>query len=256
MNSKYSIHKFFLSIKLMSESSTTINVIGVGLPRTGTSSLKTALELLLSQPCYHIIETITKNQYDIDRWQKLFNEVRKTNPDEMVIHRGLSEILNGYASVTDIPACGFYRELMNVYPYSKFVLTIRDKNDWLSSLRQTILPKTSHSNTLVVDKVKHILGLDTRFVKMAFDSLTFAFRRGEIDFDDDAVLLECFDEYNELVVGSVPSSRLLIHKLGDGWEPLCQFLNVNVPRHIPYPHVNDRKETQKRVDVLKEIDVC
>lgn len=103
----------------MSESSTTINVIGVGLPRTGTSSLKTALEILLSQPCYHIIETMTKNQYDIDRWQKLFNEARKINSNEMVIHRGLNEILNGYASVTDIPACGFYRELMTVYPYSK-----------------------------------------------------------------------------------------------------------------------------------------
>ncbi|CAI2731958.1 unnamed protein product [Schistosoma spindalis] len=255
MKAKYSIHKFFLLIEFMSEPSTTINVIGAGLPRTGTSSLKTALEILLPQPCYHIIETVTKNHCDIDRWQKLLNETKKTKPDETVIHEGLGEILNGYASVTDIPACGFYRELMNVYPYSKVILTIRDKNDWLSSLRQTILPKTNHSHTLVVDKVKHILGLDAEFVKMAFDSLTFAFRKEGIDFDDDTVLLECFDKYNELVVESVPSNRLLIHKLGDGWVPLCKFLNVNVPRCIPYPHVNDRNETLKRVDLLKKIGI-
>ncbi|CAH8604586.1 unnamed protein product [Schistosoma margrebowiei] len=90
---------------------------------------------------------------------------------------------------------------------------------------------------------------------MAYDSLTFAFRKGEIDFDDDTVLLKCFDEYNELVVENVPPSRLLIHKLGDGWNPLCKFLNVNVPRCIPYPHVSDRNETQKRADVLKTIGI-
>ncbi|CAH8643654.1 unnamed protein product [Schistosoma rodhaini] len=230
-------------------STTTINVIGAGLPRTGTSSLKMALEILFHQPCYHITETVTKNYYDIGRWQKLLNEVQKINLNETMIYEGLNEILNGYTSVTDIPACGFYKELMRV------VLTIRDKNDWLSSLRQTIIPKTNHSHTLVVDKVKQILGLDEDFVKMAFDSLKFAFRKREIDFDDDTVLLECYDEYNEMVVDSVPSKRLLVHKLGDGWEPLCKFLNVNVPHCIPYPHINDRNETCIRVDLLKNIGI-
>ncbi|XP_018652904.1 hypothetical protein Smp_089380 [Schistosoma mansoni] len=98
---------------------TTINVIGAGLPRTGTSSLKMALEILFHQPCYHIIETVTKNYYDVGRWQQLLNEVQKINSNDTMIYEGLNEILDGYTSVTDIPACGFYKELMRVYPYSK-----------------------------------------------------------------------------------------------------------------------------------------
>ncbi|CAH8539153.1 unnamed protein product [Schistosoma turkestanicum] len=247
----------------MSETSTPFFVIGAGLPRTGTSSLKTALEILYPQPCYHLIDTITKTHHgDIMKWQKLLNETRKLTPDKQVIYQGLSEILNGYSSVVDIPACGFYQELMSLYPTSKVVLTIRDKYQWLSSLRQTILPKPNHySHRLLINKIQQILGLNHEFMQMILDSLRFAFQTNTIDFNvEDSILLTCYEQYHRAVIDNVPSNRLLIHQFQDGWQPLCEFLNLNIPDggvlSSSYPHINKRQETFKQIEfLLKDWDL-
>ncbi|KAK4468843.1 hypothetical protein MN116_008011 [Schistosoma mekongi] len=243
-------------IEMKSQSSvTSLIVIGAGLPRTGTNSLKTALEILYSQPCYHLFEILPKYHCDITKWQNILHEVNMTRRNQLKIRDGLIDILSGYASLTDIPGCGFYEELMGMYPHAKVVLTIRDRIDWLSSLRETILPKSNDSHSLVLDKIKNILGLDGEFMRMAFDSLTFAFQNNHINFDDDAMLLSCYDEYNKRVEETIPSDRLLIHQLGDGWESLCEFLNVEMPHHTPYPHINDRNGTLKCVEQFNEMNI-
>ncbi|CAH8539200.1 unnamed protein product [Schistosoma turkestanicum] len=221
---------------------TPLRVIGAGLPRTGTKSMKQALEILYSKPCYHMTEIITVKHGDIEKWQKLFDEALQTTPNETVIRRGLMEILNGYGAVTDVPACGFYRELMDIYPDAKVILTIRDKNDWLSSFRQTLMPKSNDSHSRTIEEADQILKLGPDFINMAVDSMKQAFRRIDFDIDNDAEMLTCFDEYNKLVIETVPPERLLIHKLGDGWEPLCKFLNVDIPDGIAYPNINFRKQ--------------
>ncbi|CAI2731957.1 unnamed protein product [Schistosoma spindalis] len=234
----------------MSENSTSLVVIGAGLPRTGTKSLKEALEIIYSQPCYHMIEIVTKKRCDVNKWQTLLDEVLDATPDETIIHRGLSELLNGYVAVSDVPACVFYKELMSIYPNAKVILTIRDKNDWLSSVRQSVLPKSNDPYSQRLDKAKQTLHFGEETNKMIVDSLKYAFQEDDLDIDNDEVLLECCDKYNEMVQQTVPSERLLIHKLGDGWEPLCEFLNVNIPDGTNYPHVNTRDQLKEVMELI------
>ncbi|CAH8601665.1 unnamed protein product [Schistosoma bovis] len=103
----------------MMETSTTIQVIGAGLPRTGTNSMKKALEIIYSKPCYHMYEIIFKKQSDITKWQQLIDESNKTTLDKTKIYNGLNELLNGYVATTDLPSCAFYKELMTMYPDAK-----------------------------------------------------------------------------------------------------------------------------------------
>ncbi|VDQ08358.1 unnamed protein product [Trichobilharzia regenti] len=102
----------------MSQTAETLIVIGAGLPRTGTTSMKIALEILLNQPCYHMAEIVTKRHCDILKWQSLIDEANKSHGTS-VDHRLFKEIFHGYAAVTDAPACGFYKHLMDIYPNSK-----------------------------------------------------------------------------------------------------------------------------------------
>ncbi|CAH8643640.1 unnamed protein product [Schistosoma rodhaini] len=235
----------------MSESSNDLLVIGAGLPRTGTKSLKNALEIIYHKPCYHMTEIIIKQHNDIDKWQKLFDEALKMEPtNELMINDGLKEILMNYGAVTDVPACGFYKELMNIYPNAKVLLTIRDKYDWLHSLRKVVLPKSNDPWKLKIEEGDKVLGLNSDFHKLTEDSLKFAFQKDDLDLDDDQVLLECYDEYNRLVQETVPSDRLLVLRLGDGWEPLCKFLNVEIPNGIAYPCVNSHYQMTQLTEQL------
>ncbi|CAH8620739.1 unnamed protein product [Schistosoma rodhaini] len=235
----------------MSESSNDLLVIGAGLPRTGTKSLKNALEIIYHKPCYHMTEIIIKQQNDIDKWQKLFDEALKMeSTNELIIQDGLKEILNNYEAVTDVPACGFYKELMNIYPNAKVLLTIRDKYDRLHSLRKVVLPKSNDPWKLKIEEGDKVLGLNSDFYKLTEDSLKFAFQKDDLNFDDDQVLLECYDEYNRLVQETVPSDRLLVLRLGDGWEPLCKFLNVEIPNGIDYSCINSHHQMTQLTEQL------
>ncbi|VDP42405.1 unnamed protein product [Schistosoma margrebowiei] len=235
----------------MWESPTSLLVIGAGLPRTGTMSMKKALETIFSQPCYHGFEIMTGRQRDIPKWQMLVDEVRRTHREEK-IHRYLSEILDCYVAVTDVPSCAFYRELMNIHPYAKVVITVRDKDDWLDSFRQVIMPKSDDPSKQQFEEAKRLAGVPIEWDKLLTDSLKLAFQKEDIDFDDDAMLLECYDNHIKTLQENIPSVRLLVHRLGDGWEPLCRFLNVDVPANKPYPKMNQRSDMIKLRDLIKK----
>ncbi|CAH8581191.1 unnamed protein product [Heterobilharzia americana] len=139
--------------------------------------------------------------------------------------------------------CILYLPVTPLYlPTHDVILTIRDKNDWLSSIRQTVLPKPNTHHDMKLEELKQTLELTPSFVKMAKDSMRFTFQKPNMDLDNDEELLACFDEHNRRVVETVPEDRLLVYQLGDGWEPLCKFLNIPVPQNVPYPCVNDRAE--------------
>ncbi|VDP53493.1 unnamed protein product [Schistosoma mattheei] len=218
----------------MSETPTSLLVIGAGLPRTGTLSMKKALETIYSQPCYHGYELVTRKQCDIAKWQALVDEVLTTH-SEGKIHRYLNELLVGYLAVTDVPSCALYKELMSIYPNAKVVLTVRDKNDWLASFRQVVMPKSDDPRKIHMDEGKRRAGIPIELDKLLADSLKLAFQKNDLDFDDDAILLECYEKHNKTLQENIPPTRLLVHRFGDGWEPLCRFLNMDVPANIPYP---------------------
>ncbi|VDP48825.1 unnamed protein product [Schistosoma margrebowiei] len=239
------------TVKIMSKTPSSISVIVTGLPRTGTTSMKKALEIIYNQPCYHGYELVTRKQCDIAKWQMLIDGVRTTRCEEK-IHKCLSEMLVGYRSMSNIQVCGLYKELMTLYPDAKVVLTVRDKNDWLISLRQVVMPKSDDPRKIHMDEAKRRAGIPVEFDKLLIDSLKLAFQKEDIDFDDDAMLLECYEKHIKTLQENIPSERLLVYHIGDGWEPLCRFLNVHVPANKPYPKMNQRSDMIKLRDLIKK----
>ncbi|CAH8601695.1 unnamed protein product [Schistosoma bovis] len=236
----------------MSKTPSSISVIVTGLPRTGTTSMKKALEIIYNQPCYHGYELVTRKQCDIAKWQMLIDEVRTTRCEEK-IHKCLSEMLVGYRSVGNIQVCWLYKELMTLYPDAKVVLTVRDKNDWLISLRQVVLPKSDDPRKIQMDEAKRRARIPVEFDKLLNDSLKLAFQKEDFDFDDDAMLLECYEKHNKTLQENIPSERLLVYHIGDGWEPLCRFLNVDVPANIPFPETNHHADLEKLRELTKKL---
>ncbi|KAF7258311.1 Nad dependent epimerase dehydratase [Paragonimus skrjabini miyazakii] len=218
-------------------------VIGAGVGRTGTTSLKTALEIIYGQPCYHMFELFKPPRDDSSKWVEVDRLVSQST-DGKIDPQLLYEIFDGYRCTVDFPSCSYYRQLMQTYPDAKVVLTIRDKHSWLESARATILPRRDIRCSNWRDAF-----FDTRNRWKAVDMHRAMFERAfgqEIDTTNDEMLLAAYERWNEQVIQNVPVDRLLVFDVKEGWEPLCKFLNVSV-RNQPFPHVNERTEMVKRM---------
>ena len=199
----------------------TIRVIGAGFGRTGTDSMREALNLLGFGPCHHMFE-VNAHEEQKRLWRAL---AKGAAPN-------WERLLEGHGSCVDWPSAYYWRELMALYPQAKVVLTYRTAEGWWKSFEQTLLAglrmttdPDSVGVTLVRDKV-------------------FGGRP-----EDRAHAIACYEENVKAVKATVPPERLLVHGLGDGWEPLCAFLGVPVPTQ-PYPSRNSAGEFQRAV--LKE----
>ena len=192
----------------------TLSVFGVGFGRTGTESLKQALEILGVGPCYHMFEVLPHEER-VDEWIRL---VQGKTPD-------WDEIFTEYNSSVDWPGAYFWREIAEHYEEAKLILTLRDAEDWYKSMSKTILPllKTSSKdpNSLA----------NQMFIERTFDG----------NIDDKDHVINVFNKHNEAVISSFDPERLLVFELGSGWEPLCAFLDVDLPDQ-PYPWGNSSDE--------------
>lgn len=210
-----------------------MKIIGAGFARTGTLSLKHALQKLGYAPCYHM------------------DEVFK-NPDHMAKWRDLAEgqpvdweaFLGEYQAGVDFPVSIFYEELFTQYPDARVILTTRDPDRWYSSALETIYTM-SHS---VPWYVKYILPRVARFEEMVRYVVWQKYFNGR--FTDKQYAIEKFKKHNETVKQTIPPEKLLVFQVKDGWEPLCTFLEVPVP-DVPFPNINDKKSMQRRVQVMK-----
>jgi len=195
-----------------------LRVIGAGLPRTGTKSLQTALELLLDGPCYHMTE-VFKRPEDVDVWRAA---LRGETPD-------WTAFLSGYAAAVDWPASIFWRELAEANPDAVIVLsTRRDAAQWWESCDSTILGVARGDRPVE----------DENWFAMFNEQLT---REIGENWDDTATAHAYYDRHNAAVRAEVPADRLVELPAGGGWEPLCAALDVPVPEE-PFPHTNSRAE--------------
>jgi hypothetical protein len=206
-----------------------LKVIGAGLSRTGTLSLKLALEQLGFGPCFHMAEFI-KPEYEPRRvlWEKASDG---ETPDwEMVF--------SGFSSAVDMPACVYYRKLARAYPQSKVILTVRDAASWYRSSVATTWAGAPVGQTVSPARAD-------RAVKMRAANIR------EVGFDllenplDETHTIALFDRYTEQVKQDVPSERLLVFNVAQGWEPLCNFLDVPTPK-TPFPRENSTDEFGSR----------
>ena len=213
-----------------------IALIGAGLPRTGTLTQKVALEQLGLGPCYHWVNVIA----DLDL-VPLWEAALDGNGD-------WDTIFAGHHSTADWPGGYFYGELIDVYPDAKVLLSVRDGESWERSFRETIwnmsfgdgvMPLLSKAREQIDPRWERY----QRLVDRMFWGPQGTFAAGH---DTPARMIEQMHAHNDAVKRDVPPERLLVWEVGDGWEPLCEFLGVDIP-DTPLPHVNDRETFLGRV---------
>src|SRR6185312_3852289 len=196
-----------------------MKLIGAGLPRTGTLSQKIALEMLGLAPCYHMVNVLT----DLDetaRWR------RAVDGDLSV-----TEIFEGFEATVDWPGSFFYPDLIDLYPDAKVLLSVRPSDRWARSMRDTIW------GVIYGDILIRPLSDARRTVDPQWDDyITLVSemwqRSGLIENAETTTetdMAAAMERYHEEVRATVPADRLLVWSVSDGWEPLCEFLELPVP---------------------------
>lgn len=200
-----------------------MKVIGAGFGRTGTMSQKAALEQLGFGPSFHMID-IARRPDLLPGWQAAVD-------GEEVDWEAL---LAGWKSTVDWPACTFWEQIWAAFPDAKVLLSVRDSEAWYASCAKSI-----HASAQAAVKGELEGGtveVSPEAMRMINDLIWNGTFKGR--FDDKAFAMGVFEAHNEHVQREVPADRLLVYDVKQGWEPLCEFLEVPVPGG-PMPHLND-----------------
>lgn len=212
-----------------------LKVIGAGWGRTGTESLKKALEILGFGKCYHAFELI-KDGKRIEYWEQL---ARGEKPD-------YEQLFKGYQSAVDFPAAIYYKEFMEQYPDAKVILSYRDAESWFESASKTIL-KPLPSFLLPMSRLIGLFNKNISYFPRTYaimiNLIHNKFFQGKTD--DREFMMNLYNQWVEEVKKTVPPEKLLVFEAREGWEPLCRFLDVPVPT-VPYPRGNDSGQFKER----------
>jgi hypothetical protein len=223
-----------------------LKIIGAGLPRTGTSSLKAALDRLGFGPTYHMFELMQHPEH-LERWRPVMN--RESSDWD--------KVFAGYHSAVDFPASIYWREMAEAYPDAKVILTVRDPRRWHESIRG-MGPQAPIDGDLDMAAVLERMPEQMRkFGDLMTLTNDAAQRMLGDDFGlggqmDEETSVELFERHVENVRSALPEDRLLVFQASDGWAPLCEFLGVEAPVDEPYPHLNDAKTLQRIFATLME----
>ncbi len=214
-----------------------MKLIGAGLPRTATLTQKIALEMLGVGPCYHMVNVLSDLSL-VPQWSNAFEG-----------GADWAKIFEGFQSTVDWPGSFFYRELIDLYPEAKVLLSVRPAAAWAKSMSQTIWDVV-YGNNLVHDLSEARRRIDPGWNDY-MNLITAMWEKSgllaaeAVGADLESLAL-AFDRYNDEVKATVPAERLLVWAPGDGWEPLCEFLEVPVPQ-APLPRVNDSAMFNERI---------
>ena len=205
-----------------------LQVIGAGLGRTGTLSMKLALEELGFNPCHHMAEVMLVRTDRNHLFKKIYKEEGNIE--------AIKELFGGYVAAVDYPGCMFYEEFMKINPDAKVVLTVRDTPEaWAKSARETIFMWNTVQSWLkrkVMVFVKVVLNPHMYWISRMMVKV-----HGLDPNDPKTDLAQMYTDWNNRVIETVPAEKLLIFNVKEGWKPLCDFLGVPVP-DTPFPRVN------------------
>lgn len=192
-------------------------LLGAGLPRTGTHSLKLALERLLGGPCYHMLEVFEHPDH-IPVWHRA---VHGDLPD-------WGHLFAGYRSCVDWPGSAFWRELSDAYPDA--VVPLSDRS-WWRSMDRTVPEGTRRQPPAGMSAFFAMLeGLLNRFTKQ---------------WSDPGSAMDAYERHNAEVRATIAPGRLVEWRASDGWGPICEALGLPVPDE-PFPHSNTTSEFRAR----------
>lgn len=197
----------------------TIRIVGAGLPRTATHSLRVALGQLLNEPCYHMLEVFDRPQ-DVPVWHAA---VRGEMPD-------WGTFLGDYGAAVDWPVSAFWPELAEAFPEAPVILSTRDSAaTWYRSAANTVLPAIRRERGEPSEVVWRDMVLDLMRTRFADP------------WSSEAGFLEAYERHNARVRATIGSDRLIEWQASLGWEPLCAALGVSVPVE-PFPVTNTTEE--------------
>jgi hypothetical protein len=198
-----------------------LQVIGAGLGRTGTLSLKAALEQLGFGPCYHMTRIFEHIEHG-PMWQQFAAGARSD----------WDSLLGAFNSAVDWPASYFWRELAAFYPQAKVILTVRDSERWFSSIDGTLFRFMLASEVPDDEAARRQIAMARDIVQQRTfgDCIT-----------DRAHVIDVYERHNRTVQQTLPTERLLTYDVAQGWAPLCAFLNAPVPDE-PFPRINAQQE--------------
>ncbi|MDO8433276.1 MAG: sulfotransferase [Candidatus Binatus sp.] len=209
-----------------------LKVVGAGFGRTGTLSLKKALEIIGFGPCYHMMEVFPRPEH-VAMWHRLaFGQ----SMDWDLVFRD-------FQATVDWPAARWWREMAAHYPAAKVLLSVRDPKAWYKSMSDTIYQPMKWP---VPDNMPEQMRLQNEMVRKAILADTFDNR-----FEDKTHAIEVFQRHNQEVRDTIDPARLLVFDVREGWAPLCRFLEVAVPEE-PFPRLNDTASTQALIQRMRE----
>lgn len=203
----------------------TLRVVGSGLGRTGTKSLKEALELLLGAPCYHMMECFGHPDHP-SMWKQAI-EGGEVDWDSL---------FDGYRATVDWPSASCWKELAAAYPDALILHSERPADAWYTSADKTILEGFKKPRD----------EWDEPGTNPWWDMAIAMFEQSFTpDFLDREAAMAAVDAWNADVRATADPARLLIWQPGDGWEPICDALGIDVP-DTPFPHTNSTAEFRER----------
>ena len=212
-----------------------LKIVGAGFGRTGTVSLKEALQKLGFGPCYHMLEVLERPDH-IEMWHR-------------VAFGGSIDwdlLFKDFQSAVDWPAARYWRELADHYPGAKVLLSLRDPESWYKSMSDTIFQGMKMMRPPTPDHTPPARGQQAEMARKIIVEDTFG---GQIE--DKAHAIEVYNRHNEQVRRTIQPDRLLVFEPKQGWEPLCRFLGVSAPDE-PFPHLNDTATMQARMKQMRE----
>jgi hypothetical protein len=200
-----------------------LQVIGAGFGRTGTHSLGIALKMLGFGPTYNILE-VSKNVAHMQMWQDALDD----KPVDW------HTLFANYRSAVEWPTITFLPQIVSHFSQAKIILTTRDPDSWFESANTTIFEGLELSAQNPDPNKRQQSAMKRRLIL----EHTFANRYREKAYAQDVMR-----QHNEQVMALVPPKRLLVYKVTEGWEPLCDFLGKPIPTE-PFPYTNKRAEFQ------------
>jgi hypothetical protein len=200
-----------------------LKVIGAGLGRTSTNSLRVALERLLGSPCHHMFE-VMEHPEQVPGWQRAADGEEVDWPS----------MYCGYAAAVDWPTAAYWKELGEVFPQAIILLSTRDPEKWWKSASETIFPSIMRTD----DEPQHNARREMIRTMLA--------RTFSDDLTDKDKCVAAFLAHNDEVRRSVPADKLVEWKVEEGWAPLCNALGVPIPEE-PFPRTNDKAGFQEKI---------
>ncbi len=208
-----------------------LKVIGAGFGRTGTLSLKQALEKLGFDKCYHMMEVMQHPEH-----RAMWLDAAHGKAVDW------DALFAGYQATVDWPSCNTWREQLAHFPEAKVVLSLRDPDKWYDSVMETIYASSSagrNSEDANANKAS----------QWAFDIIWNPIFQDRMD--DRQYVIEAFNRHNQAVQDELPPEKLLVFEASMGWQPLCDFLEVPVPDE-DYPRVNTKEEFTGRWKKIRD----